>query len=85
MVGIELEDFVRSEKERIISEIVATRHERGLTQERVASSMGFKQSMVARIETNHGAPRIDTLLRMLAALGKTLAVVDIDAPYEGDE
>ena len=38
---------------------------------------GVRQPVIARMETGASAPRLDTLMKVLAPLGKTLRVVDI--------
>jgi predicted transcriptional regulator len=38
---------------------------------------GIKQPQIARIERGDANPQLDTLLRVLAPLGKTLAIVPI--------
>jgi len=38
---------------------------------------GVKQPVIARMETGSTSPQLDTILKILAPLGKTLAVVPI--------
>jgi transcriptional regulator with XRE-family HTH domain len=52
----------------------AARVERGLTQTELARRAGTSQSAVARIEAGHTSPTVDTLTRIAAALGMTLAL-----------
>ena len=61
---------------RIISEIVRARYEHGMTQQKIAAASGLTQPAVARLESGVNSPRIDTILKVLAPMGKTLAVVD---------
>ena len=39
---------------------------------------GVKQPVIARMEKGSTSPQIDTVLKVLAALGKTLAVVPLE-------
>jgi transcriptional regulator with XRE-family HTH domain len=50
-------------------ELVARRHEMGLSQTQVAARMGTSQSAVARLEAGQGDIRLSTLERYAAALG----------------
>lgn len=68
---------VDTESWRVISEVVESRHESGLSQAKLAAAAGVKQPVVARLETGVNSPRLDTLLKILTPLGKTLQVVDL--------
>ena len=58
-----------------IAERVATRRrERGLSQAELAALVGTTQSAIARLESGGRPPRIDTLLRIAAALECDLVV-----------
>ena len=70
-------DVVDLEGHRLISGVVEARHEKGLSQAKLASAAGVKQPVVARLETGVNSPRLDTLLKVLTPLGKTLEVVDL--------
>lgn len=70
-------NVVDVESWRVISEVVDARHEVGLSQAKLASAAGVKQPVVARLETGVNSPRLDTLLKILTPLGKTLQVVDL--------
>ena len=59
----------------LMSEIITARSERGITQKELEEMSGIKQPMIARIEHGKGNPQIETIIRLLAPLGKTLAVV----------
>ena len=39
---------------------------------------GVKQPIIARMEKGYTSPQLDTLLKVLAPLGKTLAIVPLD-------
>lgn len=70
-------NVVDLEGQRLISGVVEARHEKGLSQAKLASAAGVKQPVVARLETGVNSPRLDTLLKVLTPLGKTLEVVDL--------
>lgn len=70
-------DVIGSEKARIIAEVAAARKQAALSQTAVGEAAGIKQPVIARAESGETAPQLDTLLRMLAPLGKTLKVIDL--------
>jgi len=43
---------------------------------------GVRKSTIARMEAGTNSPTLDTLLKVLAPLGKTLAVVPADSARE---
>ena len=58
-------------------EIADTRAEKGITQKKLEELSGVKQPIIARMEKGYTSPQIDTVLKVLAPLGKTLSIVDI--------
>ena len=61
----------------IISELIRARKELGISQKQLEELSGVKQPVIARIETRKSTPQLDTLLKILASLGKTLAIVPL--------
>lgn len=59
----------------IIGEIVKARQEMGISQKKLEELSGVKQPVIARMEKGYTSPQIDTILKLLAPLGKTLAIV----------
>ena len=59
----------------LIGELVNARKEKGITQQQLEAMTGIRQPVIARIETGATQPRISTVIRLLSALGKKLAVV----------
>ena len=59
----------------IIEELIKARQELGISQKKLEEMSGVKQPIIARMETGVTNPQIDTLLKVLAPLGKTLAIV----------
>jgi len=64
-------------KVAIISEIIKARQERGISQKQLGELSGVKQSSIARLERGTINPTVATLQKILAPMGKTLAVVPI--------
>ena len=62
----------------LIGELIKARQERGISQKKLEELSGVKQPIIARMEKGTTNPQIDTILRVLAPLGKTLAVVPLD-------
>ena len=48
------------------------RQEKGLSQKKLEALCGVKQPIIARIEKGSTIPQLDTILKILAPLGKTL-------------
>lgn len=61
----------------IVTELINARHEKGISQRQLEEMTGIKQPVIARIESGRSIPKIDTLQKVLLALGKTLTITDI--------
>ena len=61
----------------IMLELTKARNERGLSQRGLERLSGVKQPVIARMETGSTSPQLDTVLKVLAPLGKTLYIGDI--------
>lgn len=61
----------------LIGEIIKARKERGISQKKLEELSGVKQPIIARMEKGVTSPQLDTILKILAPLGKTLAVVPL--------
>lgn len=59
----------------LMGELVKARKEQGISQRKLEELSGVKQPVIARIENGSSNPQIETIIKLLAALGKTLAVV----------
>ncbi len=64
----------------LIGELIRARQEKGISQKKLEELSGVKQPVIARMEKGSTNPQIDTLLKVLAPLGKTLAIVPLDPP-----
>jgi predicted XRE-type DNA-binding protein len=61
----------------IMVELIKARNDQKISQRKLEELTGIRQPAIARIEKGAISPSIDTLLKVLAPLGKTLAVVPI--------
>jgi len=64
-------------KSAITNEIVKARHEKNISQRELASMSGVKQPIISRMESGVTNPQLDTVQKVLGALGKTLYVGDL--------
>ena len=62
----------------VINEFISARKEKGISQKELEKLSGVKQPVIARLETGNVSPQVDTLLKLLASVGKTLAVVPME-------
>ena len=62
----------------LIGELIKARQEKGISQKKLEELSGVKQPVIARMEKGQTTPQLDTILKVLAPLGKTLAVVPLD-------
>jgi DNA-binding XRE family transcriptional regulator len=59
----------------IMGELIKARNEQKISQRKLEELTGIRKSTITRMENGQSSPTIDTVLRALAPLGKTLAVV----------
>lgn len=64
----------------LVGELIKARKEKGISQKKLEELSGVKQPIIARMERGSTSPQIDTVLKVLAPLGKTLAVVPMKKP-----
>jgi ribosome-binding protein aMBF1 (putative translation factor) len=62
----------------LIGELIKARKEKGWSQKKLEELSGVKQPIIARMEKGVTSPQLDTILKVLAPLGKTLAVVPLE-------
>jgi DNA-binding XRE family transcriptional regulator len=65
-------------KVAIIGELIKARNEQGISQKKLEELSGVKQPIIARMEKGYTNPQIDTLLKLLAPLGKTLVIAPLE-------
>ena len=61
----------------LIGELIKARQEKGISQKQLEELSGVKQPIISRMEKGSTNPRLDTILKVLVPLGKTLAIVPI--------
>jgi predicted transcriptional regulator len=64
----------------IIGELIKARNEKNISQRELEQLSGVKQPIISRMEAGENIPQLDTVLKVLGALGKTLYVGDIGSP-----
>lgn len=62
----------------LLGEIINARQSSGLTQKGLEAASGVKQPVIARLERGTTDPQLSTLIKVLAPLGKTLAIVPLE-------
>ena len=61
----------------LVGEIIKAREEKGISQKKLEELSGVKQPVIARMEKGQTSPQLDTILKILAPLGKTLYIGDM--------
>ena len=61
----------------LIGELIKAQKERGLSQRELEALSGVKQPVIARMENGSTVPNLNTILKVLAPLGKTLYIGDL--------
>ena len=61
----------------LIGELIRAREERGITQEQLEEMSGVTRATIARLERGTASPGIATISKLLAPLGKKLAIVPL--------
>ena len=56
----------------LMVELAKARNEQGLSQKKLEELSGVKQPIIARMEKGNTSSQLDTVLKVLAPLGKTL-------------
>lgn len=60
---------------KLVTEVIERRIELGLSQRDLAALSGVKQPAIARFETLGTIPRLDTLIKILKALGLKINII----------
>jgi ribosome-binding protein aMBF1 (putative translation factor) len=68
------------ERRRLMRDLAAARRKAGLTQTAVAARMRTSEAAVSRLETGDADPRVSTVERYAAALGKRVEWRVVDGP-----
>lgn len=64
-----------TETKRIGRRIAALRKDQGLSQRALAAKAGIGQTQVVNIEMGHYSPSIETLSKIIGAMGYQLAII----------
>jgi len=62
----------------LMLELTKARKEQGVSQKGLELLSGVKQPIIARMENGRTSPRLDTVLKVLAPLGKTLYIGNME-------
>ena len=66
----------------LFSVLIKARQENNISQKKLEKLSGVKQPIIARMEKGTTNPKIDTILKLLIPLGKTLAIVPLKKQIE---
>jgi len=61
----------------LIGQMIESRKKAGISQYELAKTSGVKQAIISRLEAGSTDPRLSTIIRLLAADGKTLQIVSL--------
>lgn len=61
----------------LIGELIKARQEKRISQEKLEELSGVAQPVISRMESGNSSPQLDTVLKLLTSLGKTLEIVPI--------
>ena len=61
----------------IMGELLKARQDKNISQRELEALSGVKQPIISRMESGTTSPQLDTVLKVLGALGKTLYIGDI--------
>jgi transcriptional regulator with XRE-family HTH domain len=67
----------------LIGELIEAREKRGLSQKKLEEISGVKQPVIARIEKGNVSPQVETLIKLLVPLGKTLYIGELNREVVG--
>lgn len=70
------------EYERLLADFITARNTAGLSQKKLADKININQSIVGRIENKTSVPSVETFLKILSGMGKTLTIVDMQDKSE---
>jgi len=63
----------------LITALIQARQEQGLSQKQLEELSGVKQPVIARMERGTSTPSVSTIMKLLAPLGKKLAIVPLES------
>ncbi len=71
-------NILRTQRDQLIERLSEARHQAGISQKQLEETSGVKQPVIARLECGDTNPQLETLLRILLPLGKTLGIIDLE-------
>lgn len=72
------EEIAESElRVSLIGELIKARQEKGFSQKKLEELSGVKQPVIARMERGLTNPQLDTIIKLLVPLGKTLKIMPL--------
>ena len=75
------EEIAESDLEaELIMALIDARESQGISQRSLEAMSGVKQPTIARIEKGVNSPTVKTLVKLLAPIGKKLAIVPMNTP-----
>ena len=73
----EEERHALDDKVCLVGALIEARREQEITQQELGETVGVRQPFIANIENGRKDPSVSMLMKILRALGKTFAIVDI--------
>ncbi len=70
-------DLVKIQRDQLIRNLSEARRKAEMSQKQLEEASDVKQPVIARLECGDTNPQLETLLRILLPLGKTLSIVDL--------
>lgn len=70
-------DLVKMQRDQLIEHLSEVRRQAGMSQKMLEETSGVKQPVIARLECGDTNPQLETILRVLLPLGKTLCIVNL--------
>lgn len=61
----------------LMVELIKARNEKGISQKQLEQMSGVRQPVIARMEKGTTNPQIETIIKVLAPLGKKLAIISM--------
>ncbi|MBP5161687.1 MAG: helix-turn-helix transcriptional regulator [Spirochaetales bacterium] len=61
----------------LMVELIKARNEKGISQKQLEQMSGVRQPVIARMEKGTTNPQLETIIKVLAPLGKKLAIISM--------
>lgn len=70
------DETVKAIESKLVQEIIHVRKAQGISQRKLGEMTEIRQSVIARLETGKTSPTLETMMKLLVPLGKTLKIAD---------